>query len=195
MTTRYRPFPDTMTSWLQRGTSPLELWIAPGCSHGGIVANAGGTSNTVSFRPFVLGARVTLDRMQIEVTNTPTNTSLTRLGLYNGIQSKGIFIPTTLIVDSGDIATIAAALYPVTINVTLEPDTLYFTAFMSNSVATQPQTRSVAAGGMSIGVQTGLTAQVSGFRQTFTYAAFPTSWPQTTYTPVSAPVVFLRAAS
>jgi hypothetical protein len=95
--------------------------------------------------PIIIGESMTLDRIAVRVTTS--NTSTTRLGIYN--HSSTAFAPGTLLVDGGLISTTSLGTKETTISQAVTPG-VYWLAIISN-YTTAPEFRVLSANG-SVGL-------------------------------------------
>lgn len=87
------------SSYLARGTSPLNLLYAGAVAQAVLTTTGFGRNNIVAY-PLVIGARVKADAIHFEVT-TGVATAVARVGLYRNT-GPGRKYPSTLLIDSGE---------------------------------------------------------------------------------------------
>ena len=137
-----------------------QRWYVPSDNTNTLTATNHSTPS-VFLVPFPVHKTLVIDQIAVEVTSAGAVGSTLRFGIYNGDATT--VVPTTLVVDSGDIsaATIGVKTFTPGTAITLTPG-LYFTAFTTSS-ATAHGIRSLtttnfaqvigltAAGGTSLG--------------------------------------------
>jgi hypothetical protein len=137
-----------------------QRWYVPSDNTNTLTATNHSTPS-VFLVPFPIHKTIVIDQIAVEVTSAGAVGSTLRFGIYNGDTTT--VVPTTLVVDSGDIsaATIGVKTFTPASPITLTPG-LYFTAF-STSSATAHGIRSLtttnfaqvigltSAGGTSLG--------------------------------------------
>lgn len=150
----------------------------------GITAYYGGSGDVVSSTgtptvdqlhavPLYSGPGGTIDRIGFNVTTGGAVGSVARCGLYEG--SLVTLAPTALVVDSGEFDTTATGLKEATINKILDPERLYFLAFLCGVAA--PTCTTMTSGWHIFGRNTSLNAQFGRVKTGFAYAALPTTFP------------------
>lgn len=122
-----------------------QRWYLPS-DNASTLTNVNHTTPSVFFVPMVIEKAITIDAIAVEVVTAGFAGSSCRFGIYNGDAS--LCVPTTLIVDSGDISTtVAVKTVVLGTPITLQPG-LYFTAFSTGS-STAHQMRSLAVSSFS----------------------------------------------
>lgn len=129
--------------------------------------------------PVVFSRAQTLDRIGIEISTAGSAGSVLRLAIYDDVGG----VPTNLIIDAGTVAGDATGNMLITINKAIVPG-LYYLCMNHNSttsivVKCIPSTFVPNVFGAPAGATT--TTSGSGISSTFTYAAFPTTFPVTTF--------------
>ena len=125
--------------------------------------------NYVQYQPFLVETPITVDALQCEVTTAGTAGNSAHLGIYHADES---FLPTTLVVDSGNIAVDSTGVKTVSgLSIQLQPGR-YVQAFQSESGTFRTFRGENAR-------LYGLLANGNGFvasvYQALTYGAFPST--------------------
>lgn len=108
-----------------------QRWYVPSDNTNTLTATNHSTPS-VFLVPFPVHKTIVIDQIAVEVTSAGAVGSTLRFGIYNGDATT--VVPTTLVVDSGDIsaATIGVKTFTPGTAITLTPG-LYFTAFTTSS--------------------------------------------------------------
>lgn len=136
---------DAGDAWIDRRGGNYyrrsQRWYLPS-DNASTLSGVNHTTPSVFFAPMVVEKTITIDAIAVEVTTAGIAGSFCRFGIYNGNAST--CEPTTLIVDSGDVAasTTGVKTFVLGTPITLQPG-LYFTALSTGS-STQHQFRSMA---------------------------------------------------
>ncbi len=172
-------------------------WSIPGVIPVASPATKAAAQDFILYTPFPVVTPITIDRMAIEVTSAAAAGKVARVAIYNcGTDLQ----PTTLVIDSGDLAVDSTGVKTATVNVSL-PAGRYLFAINSNAA---PTLRYILGGygQMSIGYlpALGATPLISRMAVGSTFAAFQsTGVAYTTQTNVSAPgaeyYCFLRVST
>jgi hypothetical protein len=121
------------------GASPFECWYVlgeqPGVAGGGGIYSAVNLSNDSLFAiPFVSPRAATIDRLAFWVTLAGGSTSLARVGIYDSTSATNIY-PNALVVDAGEQNCQSTGLKSANVDVTLEPDRLYWAVYLEGGTS------------------------------------------------------------
>lgn len=161
----------------QIGSSPLEIYYSSRLNNG-TINTAVQAVNVLRATPFHSGQGGKFDRLLFEVSLGGAAGAVARVGIYSDINDDGNFYPDKLIVDSGEFSTTVAGVKSSTIDITLDPDRIYWMA-STNGVNTS--TMRVTGSSPTSGIL-GLPSTLgflprTGFSSPRAYAALPSVFP------------------
>jgi len=130
------------------------------------------TANRLYTIPFLIARTATWDRLGLQITVPGAGGTKARLGIYN-FGADGL--PTTLVVDGGQVAVDAAAIVAATISQQLTKG-WYYAAFVSDGTPTVKS--GMASSGIPLGIfPTSFAYNYLGYYAAFAYAALPADFP------------------
>ena len=154
---------------------------------GNIIGTIALSVNTAYYCPIQIGETHTFDRIAAQITATGTATNI-RLAIYNAAGG----VPTSLVVDGGNVAAGSTGLKTVTISQSLNPGA-YFLAVVADGTVTITADNSA---GQSIAMLNGITDFVtidSQMNGALTFGAFPSTAGAPSYSNANSPAIGLRA--
>lgn len=156
---------------IQKGTSPFTCWYNPGVINGAFTSGSSGT-NTLRSQPFIATGGI-VDTIGFEVTVGGAAGAVGRIGIYRSTSDTNI-MPNVLIVDSGEFDCTTAGVKSATVNVKLEPGTLYWLALTFGVNACTVRLTNTISCPQVMGDSSALGSTVrSGITVNRTYAALP----------------------
>jgi hypothetical protein len=166
-----RPFRDPL--WYRHSGAVTDRWYLPGSAlHGSAMGSNSLTANTLFAWGFWSGRGGQLDRIAISVTTLGSG-SQARIGIYTN-SVDGANYPTTRLVDSGALTTSTTGFKSATISVYLEPNQLYWLAYVTSATAPTCANQSTVPMWPLMGYDNALATQPGyGWKVAFTFGALP----------------------
>lgn len=158
-------------SYFQTGTSPLNV-VYIGAANQTALTTLSFAKNTLVAYPVVIGGGVSVDTLYVEATAVVAN-AVGRVGIYKNTDDSTIY-PSSLIVESGEVALATAVVRSVSVSAQLPPGLYWFATLCGTA---NPTLRSINAGGMThlCGLKSDLTRQFY-YTVSQTYGAMPTTF-------------------
>ena len=117
-------------NFIHAGTTSFERWyIANKVTTGSLITGAL-TDNSLFASPFFSSRGGIVDRIGMNITGATANGTI-RMGIYQATNTKNLY-PNKLILDAGTFSGATTGMKIGTINVTFQPNTLYYLVSVSN---------------------------------------------------------------
>ncbi len=184
----------SQTAFMQRGTSPLEMWYA-GFQNQIATATQSTSVDVIRLQPFVISRQVVLDRIAFELTTAGGAGSKGRVGIYASTSIENLY-PANLLVDGGEFALDGATgVKSSTISLTLGAGVYWFASLFGVAA---PTLRTPVAGsyGHILGAPSTIGAPNLRAQVSLAYTSLPATLPGGGITATSAttPLIGVRCS-
>jgi hypothetical protein len=162
------------TAFMQRGTSPLNMWYCGTQNQTAFASNGSTVLNSIKAFQFLLSRPVSISKISMECTGG-VPTAVCRIGIYSATSLNNVY-PSALMVDSGEFDLSVAAVK--TSNVSLQlPAGLYWFAYLAGVAAANFRRYVAGVTSSVMGSGSNLNSPLAVVEKAQAYGALPSTFP------------------